>query len=68
MDEAIDVTELQLDRGVDALLRYDIGEILDDLQAAIDLAPMVVGEFEDEQIFKDRMCHDRPRLCAFTLF
>ena len=52
MDEFIHVTKLQLDCGLDVVVTHDRGVIADDLQAAIELAPMVVGKLEDEQIFK----------------
>ena len=49
----VDVAELELDRRADVVEADDLGVFADDLQAALDLAPVVVGQLQDEQVFKD---------------
>ena len=52
MDEFINVAKLQFDGRFDVVVADDGGVVADDLQAAIELAPMVVGKFKDEQILE----------------
>ena len=57
MDEAVDVAELQLDRRVDVVEADHPPEIADDLQPALELAPMVVRQLEYEQVAENRVLH-----------
>jgi len=47
--EIIDVAELQLDRRPDIMNPGDLGVLPDDLDAAIELAQVIVSSFRDEQ-------------------
>ena len=62
MDEPVHVAELQLDRSAHVVEPNDLRVGGDDLQAALDAAPMVVGDLEHEQVFEDVTVHDLPPL------
>jgi hypothetical protein len=53
VDEGIDVAKLQLDRRLDVVEADDPRKVGDDPQSAFKAALVVVGQFEDEQVFKD---------------
>ena len=60
MDEAVDVAELKFDGGPHLVGADDGAEISDDLQASIEAAQVVVGEFENKKLVKDRHSHHLP--------
>ena len=53
VDEVVHVPELELDGGLDAVGARDARELRDDFQPAFPPAPVVVGEFQNEKVFKD---------------
>ena len=55
VDEAIDIAKLQFDRGAHVVESYHLAEISNDLQAAFETAPVVVGKLKDEKIFKQKI-------------
>ena len=57
MNEAIDVAELQLHRGTHVVEPDHSRVGGDDLQTALDTAPVVVRDLEDEQVFEDVPVH-----------
>ena len=52
VDEIIHVPELEFDGGADIVEADNFREIVDDFQAAFQLAPMVVRHLEDKQFIK----------------
>ena len=80
VDEVVHVTELQLDGGAHVVEAHDPRVVRDDLEAALDAAPVVVRQLQDEQIFEDVAIHlrlqgqfarpvpaDRPTVCVGTI-
>ena len=57
VDEAVNVAELHLHRRLHVVEADDLAEVLNDLQTAFDLAPVVVGQFQDEKIFEKMVLH-----------
>ena len=53
MHEIVDVSKLQLDRRAHVVVAHDGGEFLDDAQTATDIAPVIVGELEHEELVED---------------
>ena len=53
VDEVLDVAELELDAGADVVEADDLRELLDDLEAALEAAEVVVRHLQHEQVFKD---------------
>jgi hypothetical protein len=58
VDEVVGLAELQLDGGPHIVEADYLGEVIDDAQAPVHAAPVVVGQFENEQVFKDVVVHD----------
>src|SRR5258706_4084522 len=52
MDEAIEVAVLKLNCRADFMASADLSQWLNNFQPVLDLALMVIGHFEDEQILK----------------
>lgn len=52
VDEGVHVAELEFDRRPDVVVAEDGGMVADDLEPALDLAPVVVGQFEDEEVLE----------------
>ena len=57
MDEGVEVAVLQLHRGLDAVAAGDLGHLLDDAQAVVDVALVVVGHLEDEEKVREGLGH-----------
>ncbi len=53
MDELVDVPELQLDRGADVVVANDRPVGANDLQRALELTLVVVGDLEHEEIHEE---------------
>ncbi len=53
VDEIIDVAELELDRRADIVEAHDLRVLTDNLEPALEVAEVVVGQLEDEQFVKD---------------
>jgi len=51
--ELLDIAELELDGRLDVVVADHGGVIADDLQAALKTSPVVIGQFEDEQVLED---------------
>ena len=51
--ELLDITKLELDGRLDVVVADHGGVIADDLQATFQATPVVIGQFEDEQVFED---------------
>jgi hypothetical protein len=64
VDEGLDVAKLQLYGRPDVVEPHDASVIVNDAQAALDVAEMIVGHFEDEQVFEDFETHDG---CQFKI-
>ena len=52
VDEGIHLAELELDRRPDVVVADDGGMVADDLEPALDAAPVVVGQFQDEEVLE----------------
>jgi hypothetical protein len=50
VDERIHVSELQLDGRANIIEADDLRELRDNAQSPIDVAPVVIGHFKDEQL------------------
>ena len=58
VDEAVELTELELDRGSDPVFVGYVRDGLNDLLAVIDAALVIVGKVEDEEVSKiERRVH-----------
>ncbi|MNS72207.1 hypothetical protein D3C72_1056080 [compost metagenome] len=72
VNELIHVPELQLDGGLDVVETRDRTMVADDFQPTFKLAPVVIGKFENEQVFKQVLItladgfHEYSR-CSFVL-
>ncbi|MNJ68749.1 hypothetical protein D3C77_650230 [compost metagenome] len=52
MNELIDIAELQLDGSLDVVVTRDRSVVADNFQPALQPAPVIVGELQYEQVFK----------------
>ena len=52
VDEGVHVTELELDRRPDVVVADDGRMVAADLEPALDAAPVVVGQFQDEEVLE----------------
>jgi hypothetical protein len=62
MNESINVAKLQLDRCLDIVETNDPREVPDDSQSALQVALVIVRQFEDEQMFKNLCAGRRLRM------
>jgi hypothetical protein len=53
VDEIVNIAKLQFDRCFDIDLSHGGGVITDDFDPAIYAAPVVIGHFQDKEVFKD---------------
>ena len=60
MHERVDVPELEFDRGAYVVEANDPRVVGDDLDAALDAAPMVIRHLEHEEVFEDVPVHVTP--------
>ena len=65
VDEAVDVAQLQLDGGADVVEAHHLRVGSDDLEAALYVSQMVVGQLQDKQLIENiRTGHDLFSLLA----
>ena len=53
MNKRVDVAELELDGGPHVVETHDLREGADNLQRPLETPPMVVGHFQNEELFED---------------
>ena len=52
MNKRVDIPELQFDSSAHVVVADYLGEVLDDLQTPLEIAPMIVRHLEDEEFFE----------------
>ena len=55
--EGVNVAELELDGRLDVVVANDPPVVVDDPQPPFEIAPMIVGQFENEQFVENRVVH-----------
>jgi hypothetical protein len=48
MDEGVDIAELQFDGGAYVIEAHNLREVIDDLQAPLQVAQVVIGQLQHE--------------------
>jgi hypothetical protein len=52
VDEGVGITELQLEGGTHVVEAHHLPELLDDPEPSLNPAPVVIRDFEDEEILE----------------